>query len=491
MFRSLKTIARQNARAAHISAAPPRQKSVLQSIFGSSNFDETPLNVPFPKVAQNFPTTVSDDKTVHVTTLKNGLRVVSTNADQPTAHVGVHIDAGSRYEDAGTHGISHFLEVHAYKSTTNRSAYRFVRENEKLGIHHSIAVTREQTSFSADSLRDHLPHALGSIADVVGNSEFLRHELPESTDLYSELYVEPAAEQPNQVEAIHAAAFKNNTYGNRLHATKDDLQHFTTENLVQHTQKFYVPSRIVVSAIGVSHSSLVEYWNEIFGTHKAGPAVTKAAPLYTGGDVRIHGGHDGLTHFSLGFKAPDWNSVDVVPLLVLQTLMGGGGAFSAGGPGKGMYTRLYRNVLNGHPWVIHSKCDANIYNDAGIFTVSGDSAPQDAENLVGLLVRETLAMAGPVNDVELNRAKNQLKSSILIALESRQVKQQDMGQQVLTYGKVNEAAAWIAKIDAVKGADLQRIAASLFSSPVSVAATGDVSRVPSYGNIQGFFGKGR
>lgn len=37
---------------------------------------------------------------------------------------------------------------------------------------------------------------------------------------------------------------------------------------------------------------------------------------------------------------------DFIAFAVLNMMMGGGGSFSAGGPGKGMFTRLYLNVLN-------------------------------------------------------------------------------------------------------------------------------------------------
>jgi processing peptidase subunit alpha len=481
------TLVRQHVRMAHISAAPPRQKSVLQSIFGRSAYDETPLNAATSQ--QSLPTEyAAESKVAKLTTLDNGLRVVSLDSDKASAHLGVHVDAGSRYEDASTSGLSHFLELHSYKSTSNRSALRFTSEMEKLGVNVGAVATREQTSFSADALRDHLPHALGGIADTLANQEFFAHELPRSVDLYKEMYAEPNAANPNLFEGIHAAAYKNNTYGHPLYATSQGVDSITTEALVNYTSQFWTPERTVVSAVGVSHNALVDMCNEMFGAHTNGAPVDKAAPVYTGGDVRLPS-NDGLTHVTLGFQAPDWHSADVIPLLVLQSLMGGGGAFSAGGPGKGMLTRLYRNVLNGHPWVINSKCDAHVYNDAGIFTISGDCLPQDTENLVGLLVKETLAMAGPVSDVELSRAKNQLKSAILLALESRQVKQQDMGQQVLTYGNVTDSAAWIAKIEAVTAADLQRVAGSLFASPLSLATSGDVLRVPNYSNIQSFFSR--
>ena len=434
------------------------------------------------------PVTVAADNKPQLTTLANGLRVVSYNSNQASAHVGVHLDAGSRYEDASNHGISTLLELSAFKSTTNRSAFRLARESQQLGITLGASSGRETFTYAADTLRESVPHVLGTISDLMLNSTYKNPELAETKDLYLELFAEPKAEHPDIVDAIHAAAYKNNTYGFSPHATKAQLDNITTESLINHTAKFHTSDRMVVSAVGVEHAELVDLANEYLGNVPASSSpVETVAPTYTGGIQLAPGGADGLTHFSFGFQAPSWNDADVIPLLVLQTLMGGGGAFSAGGPGKGMMTRVYRNVLNGHPWVINAKADANVYNDTGLFTLSGSVVPSDAANLADVLVKEAKNMTGAVTDVELARAKNQLKSSILLSLENRQVQQQDMASQVLSYGSIQDVNAWITKINAVKGSDIQTLAAKILSTPASVAASGDVSNVPTYEQIASQF----
>jgi processing peptidase subunit alpha len=484
MFREASRQLAKNARMAHISAAPPRQKSILQGIFGGSKYDETDLSIPFGP--QSFPqTSTPEAKTAQVTTLANGTRVVSYNADKPSAHLGVHIDAGSRYEDGSNHGISHFLQHHAFKSTSNRSAFRFVRETDAKGIAYGVSTTKEHTSYCADSLRDAAPYALGSIADVLVNSEFVRHELLASKDLYSELYSEPAAETPDIVEGLHAAAFKNNTYGNPLLATKAGLEAFTTDSLKQHTGAFWTADRVVVSAVGVAHSELVDMTSELLSGLPASTAVNKSKAVYTGGQTLLPS--DGnMVNVSLGFEAPDWKADNVVSVLVLQTLLGGGNTFSAGGPGKGMYTRLYRNVLC-RPWVLSAKCDAHLYNDAGLFALSGTTEASQAESLVAVLIEELQSLTGSYSDAEVSRAKNMLKGQVLFALEQRQVQQQDMAQQLMTYDRVRSASEWVSLIEAVSASDLQAVAGTLLKTPLSFAASGNLKHVPDLAAIARHF----
>jgi processing peptidase subunit alpha len=483
MIKNTAQVLGKSARSVHISAAPPRQPSILQNIFGRSSFPITPLNVPFAAAPTGHATEFVKEKPAQLTTLSNGMRVVSLDTNNPSVSFGVHVAAGSRYEDASNHGISTFLEQHAFKSTSNRTAFRYTREMQKLGVSVGVTSTRDSTSYCADVLYDHVPHALGGIADVLANAEFLRHELIETRERYVDIHEGKAGEV---TEVMHAAAFCNNTYGNPMYASKAQLEGFTTEALVHHTERFWTADRLVISAVGMEHKALVDMAGEMFSIMPTKAEVVKASPVYTGGDLRIPS-EGGMTNFSMGFEAPSWTSPDVVPMLVLQTMMGGGGAFSAGGPGKGMFTRIYRNVLNGNPWVIHSRCDVHTYDDAGIFTISGTCQGHDAPSLANLLVNETKAMTKLVSDTELSRAKNMLKSSILLALESRQIKQQDMAQSVATYGDAHPVASWIAKIDAIKGSDLQRVAAKMLASPLTTAVTGDVTHVPSYQTLQSAF----
>lgn len=66
---------------------------------------------------------------------------------------------------------------------------------------------------------------------------------------------------------------------------------------------------------------------------------------------------------------------DFFAFAVLNSYMGGGGSFSAGGPGKGMYTHLYRNVLTVHPWVYSALAQNHAYMDSGIFCQFGSAHP--------------------------------------------------------------------------------------------------------------------
>jgi len=154
-----------------------------------------------------------------------------------------------------------------------------------------------------------------------------------------------------------------------------------------------------------------------------------------------------------------------------------------GGPGKGMYSRLYLSVLNQHHWIQNATAISSPYSDSGLFGVFGSSMPGDAASLVQVLAEQMAQMAGPVSDEELNRAKAMTKSSVYMNLESRSIVLEDLGKQLLCYGKRLSADDIAKQIDAVTAADLQKVAKEMLSTPLTYAAYGEVHSLPRYDTI--------
>ncbi|KFY99511.1 hypothetical protein V498_00709 [Pseudogymnoascus sp. VKM F-4517 (FW-2822)] len=170
-----------------------------------------------------------------------------------------------------------------------------------------------------------------------------------------------------------------------------------------------------------------------------------------------------LTHIHLAFEALPISSDDIYALATLQTLLGGGGSFSAGGPGKGMYSRLYTNVLNQHGWVESCVAFNHSYTDSGLFGITSSCTPSKVVQMLDVMCRELQALTlengySALQIVEVNRAKNQLRSSLLMNLESRMVELEDLGRQVQVHGSKVGVKEMCNKIDQLTVQDLRRVA---------------------------------
>nr|POF14152.1 mitochondrial-processing peptidase subunit alpha [Quercus suber] len=178
-----------------------------------------------------------------------------------------------------------------------------------------------------------------------------------------------------------------------------------------------------------------------------------------------------VSHIHLAFESLPISSPDIYALATLQTLLGGGGSFSAGGPGKGMYSRLYTNVLNQYGWVENCIAFNHAYTDSGLFGISAACATEFAPRMLDTMARELSLLStetglGRLSDIEVKRAKNQLRSSLLMNLESRMVELEDLGRQVQVHGRRIPVKEMVANIEAVTIKDLRRVAKQVFGGQV-------------------------
>ena len=146
-----------------------------------------------------------------------------------------------------------------------------------------------------------------------------------------------------------------------------------------------------------------------------------------------------------------------------------------------MYSRLYTRVLNGNAWVHSALCNTSLHGDATLFSLQGSAMPEDAGKLVAVLVREASDMKRGFSDEEVSRAKNQVKSALHMNLESRHVLFEDLGQQMLAYGRRIPPRELQEKIDALTGEDLSRVAQIMLDSNPTLVVAGDSKfMVPSH-----------
>lgn len=178
-----------------------------------------------------------------------------------------------------------------------------------------------------------------------------------------------------------------------------------------------------------------------------------------------------LSHIHLAFEALPISSSDIYALATLQTLLGGGGSFSAGGPGKGMYSRLYTNVLNQYGWVESCIAFNHSYTDSGLFGISASCNPARVKEMLDVMCRELQNLTldngyQALQPAEVNRAKNQLRSALLMNLESRMVELEDLGRQVQVHGRKIGVKEMCAQIEALTVKDLRKVARQVFSGRV-------------------------
>lgn len=452
---------------------------------------------------------------VQLTTLPNKIRVATETTPGHFGALGVYVDAGSRYESPRLSGCSHILDRMAWKSTLTQSGDAVSEQIDALGGQFLCSSSRETIMYQASHFTHDAPAALGIIADTIQNSLFLPEELDAQRDAAA-YEVREVNAKPEMIlpEIIHTVAYRDNTLGNPLLCPEDRIDKINGSLLREFMKTWFRPERMVVAGAGIPHQELVELTEKHFGdisvppsqkvpTHllnvqsqapKSQPSLYKslttaatsflhtpgepsfnnlaqARARYTGGHVFIPRTDLELTHLYVAFEGVPIHDPDVYTLATMQILLGGGGSFSAGGPGKGMYSRLYTHILNHHPQIDHCAAFHHIYTDSSLFGINTVMHPSTTPTQVLPIIAHQFAMLLYKNipAAELQRAKNQLKSSLVMALESRAVEVEDLGRQVLVHGRKIGVEEMCEKIDKVDAADMRRVAGRVFGESGSRA----------------------
>ncbi|XP_078438733.1 mitochondrial-processing peptidase subunit alpha-like [Wolffia australiana] len=472
------------ARLASTSVAQRSSGGFFGWLTGKSSNPIPPLDSPLPGVSlpPPLPDYVEPGKT-QITTLPNGVKIASETSSSPAASIGVYVDCGSVYESPYSFGATHLLERMAFKSTTNRSHLRIVREVEAIGGNVTASASREQMSYSFDALKSYLPQMVEILVDCVRNPAFLDWEVNEQVQkVKGEIAEISNNPQGLLLEAIHSAGYTG-ALANPLMASDSSVHRLDSTVLEEFVAENYTAPRIVLAASGVEHEDLVSYAETLLSDLPKVPPPEAPKSTYIGGDYRCQADSE-KTHVALAFEVPGgWlKDKEAMTLTVLQMLMGGGGSFSAGGPGKGMYSRLYLRVLNEFQEVHSFSAFNSIYNNSGIFGIHATSGPGFVSQAVDLAVREFISVATPgqVTQLELDRAKQSTKSAVLMNLESRMVAAEDIGRQILTYGERKPIEHFLKAVEEVTLKDIAAMSEKLISSPLTMASWGDVIHVPSY-----------
>ncbi|KAA0050857.1 hypothetical protein IC582_008069 [Cucumis melo] len=472
-------------------ATRPTSGGFFSWLTGERSSSLPPMEIPLSGInlPPPLPDHVEPSKT-KITTLPNGVRIASETSSNPAASIGIYLDCGSIYETPLSSGASHLLERLAFKSTTNRSHLRIVREVEAIGGNTGASASREQMGYTFDALKTYVPEMVELLVDCVRNPVFLDWEINEELQkLKAEIGELANNPQGLLLEAVHSAGYSG-ALANPLVAPEFALSRLDGTILEEFIAENYTAPRMVLAASGVDHEELLSIAEPLLSDLPKVPGVKVPESAYVGGDYRRQA-DCGSTHVALAFEVPGgWHKEkDAIVLTVLQMLMGGGGSFSAGGPGKGMHSRLYLRVLNEYQQIQSFSAFNSIFNNTGLFGIYACTGSNFVAKAVDIAASELISIATPgqVSQVQLNRAKESTKSAVLMNLESRMIVSEDIGRQILTYGERKPVEHFLKAVDSITLNDITNIAQKVISSPLTMASYGDVINVPTYESVNSLF----
>lgn len=405
--------------------------------------------------------------TTTVSTLKNGIRVVSHHMSHvETTSLGVYVGVGARHETASQNGLSHLLEHMAFKGTKRRSALQIAEQIEQVGGEINAATSLEQTAYYARVLKGDEGLALDILADIVQNSTFDEAELVREREVILQ-EIAATKDSPEEIvfDLIQEAAFPGQPVGRPILGTRKTVTAARPCDLNAFLTECYVPSKMVISAAGaIHHEALERHAAAQFGGLSCAVRAresTEESARYVGG-ARSSARTFEQCHVVAGFEGPSYGTAQAFTAQVFSGLLGGG-----------MSSRLFQEVREkrGLCYAIYSSAWG--LKDSGMFQIHAATGSGMFEELIGVIGSELdqIAQSGPT-EREVERAKAQLKAGLLMSLESSGARAEQMARHLLVYGRLIDSAELVAKVEAVTVGGVQELAQSMLATRSSVAVAG-------------------
>lgn len=434
--------------------------------------------------AESFPAFISNAPATEVSTLNNGLRVASEGGHGETATVGVWIDAGSRNETAANNGVAHFLEHMTFKGTSKRTQYQLEVEIENMGGHLNAYTSREQTVYYAKVFKDDVPQAMEVLSDILLNST---HD-PAAINKERDVILREMQEVQMQTEEVIFDCLHETAYqGGGLHRTilgpVENINSITQNDLSDYIKAHYTAPRMVVAGAGaVDHTQLTQLSEQYFGNLPTAPAAGLTVPVdtarFVGSDVRFREDDMGVAHVAVAWESAGVCDPSSFPLMVMQTLIGQWTRTSSGG--KNMASRLANIAAEDE--LCQSFMSFNTqYKDTGLFGVYAVCEPKTVADMMHHVFEKCRDLCNNLTDEEVARAKTQLKSSLLMQMDGSSPTCEDIGRQMLTYGRRMTPAEMFTRIDNVTVEAVENAANSFINDQdVACAAIGAIHGLPDY-----------
>jgi predicted Zn-dependent peptidase len=390
--------------------------------------------------------------------LPNGIRIVTeTMPYVRSVSLGVWIGSGSRVEQGAENGLSHFLEHMVFKGTKNRSAEEIARSIDSVGGGLDAFTSKELVSFNTKVLDEHLPFALDVLADLVLNPLFREEDIEKEKGVILE-EIKMEADQPEFVlhETFLSNFWKANGLGRPILGTKETVRKFSRDMVASFYDRVYSPKNILITAAGsLDQDRIVQLVRDKFGDME--PRGTPPACLAPKSNAAITlKKKESLeqVHIAMGVPAYPMAHELRFPMYVLNTVLGGG-----------MSSRLFQNIREkqGLAYAVYS--ELNLFSDAGCLLIYAGTAAETAKQVVTSVVEEFRTLKHElITEEELRRAKDHLKGSLMLSLESTSSRMSNLARQEMYFDRFLSLDEMLEMIEAVRRDEVQLIAQEFFQA---------------------------
>jgi predicted Zn-dependent peptidase len=359
--------------------------------------------------------------------LANGIRVLTEQMPHVrSVAVGVWVETGSRHEPGDRGGMSHLIEHLVFKGTTNRTAEAIARAMDSVGGQMDAFTTKEHTCFYVQVLDEHLPMAVDLLTDILLDSRFDAEEIEREKSVVMQ-EIKMVEDTPDDLihDLFAAHVWRDHPLGRPILGTREGVTGYERQQVVTYFGEHYVPPRIIISVAGnATHERVVELFGPRFERFDRPGVERSEEPPLTRPGVNIVPKTLEQVHLVMGFPGLPHAAPERYALFLLNDVIGGS-----------MSSRLFQEIRErlGLAYSIHSGVQA--FRDTGSVYIYAATDPASFGKLLKSVLAELrrIKKDGITAD-ELGRAKNHLKGSLMLSLESTSSRMNRLAKHEMHFG---------------------------------------------------------
>ncbi|MDO8588383.1 MAG: pitrilysin family protein [Armatimonadota bacterium] len=390
------------------------------------------------------------------TVLPNGIRVLSERAPHvDSVSVGIWVQAGSRWEDPKTLGISHFVEHMLFKGTEKRTAKQIADEMDSLGAHLNAFTDKEYTCYYAKVLKEHLDVAIDVLSDMTLHSVLEPVEIEREKNVVLEEIKRHEDTPDDLVHDLFAQGlWQRHPLGYAVIGTKKTVKALTQERLFSYMAEEYSPDNTVIAAAGhLEHEQLVDLTARMLGDWTGAHSPSDRESVHPVAQESFIRKRTEQVHFCIGAAGYAQTNDDKYTLAVIDSILGGG-----------MSSRLFQEIREkrGLAYAIGSYSAS--YKEAGLFAVYGGTSLASFDEVLDLTRKEFRSiLKDSATEAEIERSKNQIRGSLVLGQESMSNRMSRMAKSEIYFGRITPLDEIVQAVMAVSRDGITRVARELFS----------------------------
>lgn len=389
-------------------------------------------------------------------TLSNGIRVVYLQRDAFVAHMGVLIQAGSRYELPDEEGLAHFIEHCIFKGTEKRKALDIFTDLDSVGGELNAYTNKEEICVHASFRKLHFTIASELLSDIVWNASFPEDEIQKEKDVVLDEIISYLDSPSERIyDDFEARIFKGNSLGYNTLGTKKSVGKFTRENLKSYAERYFTPENMVISFVGdIGLDELRKVLEHDFGKiHRKGiiPSNNPLLPFKPFQIIEKKSNYQ--THTVIGGRAPSYNDMARRGMTLLTNVLGG----------PALNSRLMLSIREKYGYAYNVEANYTAYSDVGFWSIYMGTDKKYLKKAIQLIYTELEKITKEnLSAEELVHAKEQLKGHIALSLDSNLELMFHLGKSVLIHSKVDSIREIYDQIDCIGLEELHEISSKSF-----------------------------